>query len=233
MAAPQSDLGLAPDASAALPATNNSTIDSDSLLENNHKSEITREEIVGAELLVDSAEQSENDRDSALGDNDGLSTTTSSLNSTVTDFRTMYNRRYHAFKENQYWLPNDDEEISRLDLQHIIWRLCLNGRLHIAPVPDDVHRVIDLGTGTGKWAIEFADAHPNADVTGTDLSPIQPTSLPPNCQFIVDNVEEEWVYSKPFDYIHSRMLCLGGLYCHPRIHPYSNVQRYSLMGTIL
>ncbi|KAF2666906.1 S-adenosyl-L-methionine-dependent methyltransferase [Microthyrium microscopicum] len=172
--------------------------------------EIQPDEFVGTLLLVDSAAASEadlNDGDSAFGD--GLSSSSSSLSSDVTDFREFNNRRYHAFQENQYWLPNDDEEISRLELQHIVWRLCLNGRLHIAPVPADVHRVIDLGTGTGKWAIEFADMHPSAEVIGTDLSPIQPNSLPSNCSFIVDNVEEEWVYSEPFDYIHSRMLCLG------------------------
>lgn len=173
--------------------------------------ELTADEIVGASLRIDSAEHSEtdlSDRDSAFGD-DGLSTSASSLNSDVTDFRTFGNRRYHAFKENQYWLPNDDEEISRLELQHLVWRLCLNGRLHIAPIPNDVHRVLDLGTGTGKWAIEFADHHPSAEVIGTDLSPIQPVSVPSNCSFIVENVEDEWVYPEPFDYIHSRMIVLG------------------------
>jgi len=219
MAAPQLDRGLNqnPELSASqqaaqqLVSSNHSTTGGSGSALAYPSGEITTGEIVGANLLVDSAEQSDadGDRDSALGDNDGLSTSSSSLNSSVTDFRTLYNRRYHAFQENQYWLPNDDEEISRLELQHLVWRLCLNGRLHIAPIPDDVHRVIDLGTGTGKWAIEFADLHPSADVTGTDLSPIQPISLPPNCQFIVDNVEDEWVYNEPFDYIHSRMLCLG------------------------
>jgi methylase of polypeptide subunit release factors len=34
----------------------------------------------------------------------------------------------------------------------------------------------DVGTGTGIWAIDFADQYNNAEVTGTDLSPIQCTS---------------------------------------------------------
>lgn len=33
--------------------------------------------------------------------------------------------------------------------------------------------VIDIGTGTGIWAIDFADEHPESEVIGTDLSPIQ------------------------------------------------------------
>lgn len=31
-------------------------------------------------------------------------------------------------------------------------------------------------------------------------------SIPPNCQFRIDDVEEEWIYSHPFDYIHGRAL---------------------------
>jgi methyltransferase family protein len=164
------------------------------------------EDVVGEVLIPDSG--SSQDEDSTLGD-DGFSSSSSSLSSTVTNFRTLYGRRYHAFDENSYWLPNDDEEINRLGLQHLSWKLCLNGRLHIAPIPEDVHRVVDLGTGAGEWAIEFADAHPSAIVLGTDLSPIQPTLCPPNCTFIVENVENDWVFTEPFDYIHSRMLCLG------------------------
>jgi trans-aconitate methyltransferase len=39
---------------------------------------------------------------------------------------------------------------------------------------------------------------------GTDLSPIQPNFVPPNCRFEVDDFEDEWVYSQKFDYIHGR-----------------------------
>jgi Methyltransferase domain len=166
------------------------------------------EDFVVQDLIIDSNSSSDIDVDSGIGE-EGVHSSSSSLASVVTNFRTMYGRRYHAFDDNAYWLPNDDEEINRLELQHLVWKLCLNGRLHIAPVPEDVHSVVDLGTGTGKWAMEFADAHPSAEVLGTDLSPIQSTLAPPNCTFIVENVEHDWEFSEPFDYIHSRMLCLG------------------------
>jgi len=39
----------------------------------------------------------------------------------------------------------------------------LNGQLHLAPVTQ-AHRVLDVGTGTGIWAIDFADEHPESQV---------------------------------------------------------------------
>lgn len=30
-------------------------------------------------------------------------------------------------------------------------------------------RVLDLGTGTGIWCLDFADENPQAEVTGVDL----------------------------------------------------------------
>ena len=72
-------------------------------------------------------------------------------------------------------------------MQHAI-SVRLFGGLAVAPV-DKPRRVLDIGTGTGIWAIEFgrvslsweaikltepADENPESDVLGTDLSPIQP-----------------------------------------------------------
>ncbi|RDW71500.1 hypothetical protein BP6252_08063 [Coleophoma cylindrospora] len=102
--------------------------------------------------------------------------------------------------------PEVDSEMDRLDLQNHIWRLTLDGRLHFAPLPDLPQRVLDIGTGTGIWAIEFAQRYPSAEVIGSDLSPIQPDFVPPNCHFEIDDAEDEWVYGQPFQYIHGRTL---------------------------
>lgn len=54
---------------------------------------------------------------------------------------------------------------------------------------------------------DFADAFPNTAVIGTDLSPIQPDTSPPNLSFEIDDCCSEWVYPKNyFDYIHIRAL---------------------------
>lgn len=88
--------------------------------------------------------------------------------------------------------------------------LLLNNKLFIAPLDkQSVRNVLDLGCGTGIWTIDFADAHPDAEVTGIDLSPIQPAWTPANCHFVIDDIEEDWAYSaNHFDFIHIR--CLMG-----------------------
>jgi trans-aconitate methyltransferase len=88
--------------------------------------------------------------------------------------------------------------------------MLLSNRLYLAPIdPTNVRNVLDLGCGTGIWAMDFADAHPGAEVTGVDLSPIQPPWVPPNCKFEIDDIEDEWTFQKnQFDFIHIR--CLMG-----------------------
>ena len=67
--------------------------------------------------------------------------------------------------------------------------------------------MFDVGTGTGIWAIDFADQFPSAQVIGTDISPIQPSWIPPNCEFFIDDARLEWTWpSNHFDYVHIRDL---------------------------
>ncbi|KAF1833331.1 S-adenosyl-L-methionine-dependent methyltransferase [Decorospora gaudefroyi] len=144
------------------------------------------------------------ERDSAFGDNQ--SNYTMSATSSVFNFRYENGRRYHAYAEGKYPVPNDEAEADRLDLQHHAFRLTLDGKLYRAPIPQDVQNVLDVGCGTGIWSIEFADEHPSARVLGTDLSPIQPGQVPPNCEFLIDDCEQDWIFHQPFDYIHTRAM---------------------------
>jgi hypothetical protein len=47
--------------------------------------------------------------------------------------------------------------------------------------------VLDIATGTGTWAIEMGDKYPEAEIIGTDLSPIQPDFVPPNVRFFIED----------------------------------------------
>ncbi|KAK1580171.1 S-adenosyl-L-methionine-dependent methyltransferase [Colletotrichum navitas] len=147
------------------------------------------------------------DNDSSLGDVGAPSTF--SLNSSILDYRKENGRTYHKYRDGKYHFPNDEEENERLDLQHHIFDLSLDGKLGLSPpnAPEArVGRVLDLGTGTGIWAMDYGDEHPGAEVIGVDLSPIQPEFVPPNVKFEVDDIEDSWTYTRPFDYIHSRMM---------------------------
>lgn len=149
------------------------------------------------------------DADSAYGSNIG-SAYTGSITSSIYNYQYENGRRYHAYREGTYVLPNDDSEQERLELHHHIWRLLIGGSLYSAPLPDpdtkpDL-RILDLGTGTGAWAMDMADEFSNSQIYGVDLSPIQPAFVPPNCQFHIDDYELDWTYSEAekFDYIHGR-----------------------------
>ncbi|KAH7140352.1 S-adenosyl-L-methionine-dependent methyltransferase [Dactylonectria estremocensis] len=159
-----------------------------------------------APLVADDnvGEEIVDDGDSAIGS--GAESDTSSLRSSILRYRQENGRTYHAYKDGVYVLPNDEIENERLDLQHHLFLLTFDEKLHAAPLTKPLHRVFDAGCGTGIWAIEFADEHPECQVTGVDLSPIQPQVVPPNVTFYVDDLEESWDYSTKFDYIFARFL---------------------------
>ncbi|KZF22456.1 S-adenosyl-L-methionine-dependent methyltransferase [Xylona heveae TC161] len=57
--------------------------------------------------------------------------------------------------------------------------------------------------------MDFADQFPEAEVIGTDLSPVQPGVAPPNLRFEIDDCCSEWTYPEnSLDFIHVR--CLYG-----------------------
>lgn len=142
-----------------------------------------------------------------------MSVLTGSVHSSIYDYRFEHGRRFHAYKsgENDYFTPNDEPEQFRLDMQHRCMFLASGSKLFHAPLEAPV-RVLDLGTGTGIWAIEVAEEYQQTEVIGVDLSPIQPDWAPSNVKFQIDDVEDEWTWPENhFDLIYSRTMLVGGI----------------------
>ncbi|THC94512.1 hypothetical protein EYZ11_005994 [Aspergillus tanneri] len=64
----------------------------------------------------------------------------------------------------------------------------------LSPTPANPPRaVLDLRTGVGHWAIEFADRNPHSHVYGIDLVHMQEEWVPVNCQFLIDDLtKQDW-----------------------------------------
>ncbi|KAK7937692.1 uncharacterized protein PG986_014560 [Apiospora aurea] len=114
--------------------------------------------------------------------------------STIPDPRSVeeHGRLWQNYRPDKYFLPNDAIEQDRLDFSNAAFRFMLDGALHLAPVQGDPARVLDIGTGTGVWAIQYAREHPGSRVVGSDLSLIQPDvgADMPNVEFVREDSEE-------------------------------------------
>ncbi|KEZ44914.1 hypothetical protein SAPIO_CDS2265 [Scedosporium apiospermum] len=162
-------------------------------------------------------EGADDDGDSLLGGSVASSTT--SLSASILEFRKIHGRTFHNFNtDTEYWGPNDERQNEHLDINHQMLLVAMDNKLYHAPIGDDPQRVIDIGTGTGIWAIDFADQFPSAEVTGTDISPTQPLWVPPNCKFELDDAQLTWTYpDNHFDYIHMRLM-MGSIKDWPALY---------------
>jgi SAM-dependent methyltransferase len=147
--------------------------------------------------------------DSQPSDDDGSDM--QSLTDSVTDYPVEWGRTYHRYKEDSYLYPNDPEERERMNLMLACMKRLHHGKLFLSPVKNP-EKVLDIGTGTGLWAIDVADMFPRAKVIGTDLSAIQPPDVPPNVFFeISDCTDDDWgLKLSSFDLIHTGFM-LGAL----------------------
>lgn len=91
-------------------------------------------------------------------ESDGLSSASTSAESSVRNYLYENGRRYHSFREGIYNFPNDDVEQEREDMKHAMLKLLCSQKLHFAPITNNPQEVLDIGTGTGIWAIESKSA---------------------------------------------------------------------------
>jgi len=99
---------------------------------------------------------------------------------------------------HRYPLPSDGREEDRQRVQFALWMKALGHQLVLPPIHAPQY-VLDVGTGSGTWAIAFADQYRSAKVIGVDMAPIQPKFIPKNCEFILDDAEDSWLYKVFFD----------------------------------
>lgn len=106
-----------------------------------------------------------------------------------------------------YMLPNFNQEIDPLDLQHYMIRYLLKGN-YIAPIAKPAH-ILDVGCGTGRWVSEMAQEFPQAELNGIDLKhPEGDAALfPHNSHFHAGNVLNGLPFEDSFfDFVHQRLL---------------------------
>ncbi|KAF5004219.1 hypothetical protein FDECE_9276 [Fusarium decemcellulare] len=153
-------------------------------------------------------ERENDDGDADSGVDEGSETTsTASISSSILNYRRLHGRTYENMQSTEYWAPNDDQQNEGLDLIHNALLMTLDNKLFFAPIGDHPKRVLDVGTGTGIWAIDFGDQFPETEVVGTDLSPIQPAWVPPNVEFVIDDCMLDWTWPEDhFDFVHIRAL---------------------------
>lgn len=68
--------------------------------------------------------------------------------SSTRDYKFENCRRYHAYREGQYPMPNDDLNAENERVAHHMFGIMLQDKLYLAPL-EEPKNVIDIGTGTG------------------------------------------------------------------------------------
>lgn len=139
------------------------------------------------------SEEAADDTDDTASTIGSINSSTASLCQSIFEYRNILGRTYHSDVGNaEAWQPNDARHAEAMDLFHHLNTLVLSGKLYLAPLSKKIQKAVDIGTGTGIWAIDFADEFPDTEVIGTDVSPIQPTWVPANVKFEIDDVNREW-----------------------------------------
>ncbi|KXH69618.1 methyltransferase domain-containing protein [Colletotrichum salicis] len=138
---------------------------------------------------------------------------------------TEHGRQYGSFGGGRYLFPVDEAEKDRLDMFHALITRARGGLWEV-PLPDKP-QVLDLGTGTGIWAIDVGDKfwedRNQGQVLGLDLSLIQPKLIPTCVRFERADVEAPLpheqmpTHEQIFDLVHIQML-LGSIRDWPALY---------------
>lgn len=101
-------------------------------------------------------------------------------------------------------MPIDEHEQLRSSLDHQIFGHVLGREQSTISLQNPTH-VLDVGTGTGEWAMRMAESYPECEVVGTDIAAIADTQrVPVNLFFEVEDAED---WDRPpnfYDLVHFR-----------------------------
>ncbi|KAG0635015.1 S-adenosyl-L-methionine-dependent methyltransferase [Tuber brumale] len=118
---------------------------------------------------------------------DNLSTM--SLSDSITDYVYENGRRYHSYRQGSYDLAYRS--------YWTLGRVLASGQL----------TSLSTTPSCSMFTCLFNSQISSAQIIGNDLSPIQPSYVPPNLRFEIDDCEEDWPFpDNHFDFIHIRNL---------------------------
>ncbi len=111
-----------------------------------------------------------------------------------------------------YALPNNLQEIHRLDFQHYMLHYVLEANFLAPLIPEQTRAILDVGCGTGRWIYEMAQQFPYSYIIGIDhtFSANTGIAFPSTCTFQQSNVLNGLPFlDNYFDFVHQRLLVLA------------------------
>ncbi|RIA88889.1 S-adenosyl-L-methionine-dependent methyltransferase [Glomus cerebriforme] len=152
-----------------------------------------------------------NSKNNLSPNNNNKNSHKSSSISKKNSFRYVNGRRFHNNENSRYFLPNDEEEVDRLQLEHFLFR-CIWDDNFSSPIKDLIEQgdanVLDVGCGPGTWLLDMSTNYPRSSFTGVDMSPIYPDDIKPrNLTFHMANVLEGLPFAdNSFDFVYMRFM---------------------------
>jgi ubiquinone/menaquinone biosynthesis C-methylase UbiE len=92
----------------------------------------------------------------------------------------------------------------------LIYMTAMNKTLHLAVLPDNPRRILDVGFGSGYWMLTMASKYPDTEIIGFDLDNVRHNSQERNCFFRtpVDFNAPLWdIEDASVDLVHLSQLC--------------------------
>ncbi|KAJ4010932.1 hypothetical protein NW758_015221 [Fusarium oxysporum] len=138
--------------------------------------------------------------DDGIGDDESICSL-ETIQSGDIKLETLWKRKYPINE----WQPHDDQRVLVWDLCHDIYSRLF--KICKTSIPSTYRRVLDIGTASGRWALDFADEHPGVEVTSIDLTPLAPNYVPPNlCFQVVKSLDLQTFKKSSQDFVHLREL---------------------------